>query len=516
MTQQLQPIDLVAPGSAGLNTQRAGQLLSPQWATRAQNCVMDQSRRLAARLGYSSATGTAISPTQLVKTLFEYRTGTGTTQILCAYNGGISNDIASPVANDISGAVTDADGRWWMQNFNNKVVGFQHGLKPIVYSGTSFATITESSGTAPTVHRGVGLAAYGRIWALDSDGQTIKYCGLLDETDWAGATAGQIDMSNIWTDGMDEVTAIAAFNSSLLVFGKNHIVVFDDDTGSPLGIDPNNLVVLDVLRGTGCLSQWTIQHIGTADIVFLSRNGIQSLGRVVQVKSNPLENVSKYNRDELIADVDATTDIYTISSCYSPEKGFYLLTFPTLSTPRTWCFSVRDAFTDDDNQVAFPTTTWDLTAYSLLVTEDSSIYLGKTDKVFEYGATTDLGTNISYSFHTPWLDLGENLGNRIKLLKRIGAIAFIRSSASITFSWATDFSDTDDGSYIKSVTQEGSAEFSIAEFSLAEFSGAEFLQILKVPARATGQYYKFKIESDVSGSFALQQLEMFAKIGRVA
>ncbi len=160
MTAQLQPIDLVAPGFLGLNFAQQSSILSPQYATKAQNCLIDSSGRLAAREGYTDQTITNIGSNLDVENIFEYRKGDGTRSLIISYDGGIANSLSNPGVSDISGSVTDADGRWWMQNFNDKVIGFQDGQKPIVYTGAgNFATVTESSGTAPTSHEGIGLCA---------------------------------------------------------------------------------------------------------------------------------------------------------------------------------------------------------------------------------------------------------------------------------------------------------------------------------------------------------------------
>ena len=142
MTRQLQPIDLVAPGFRGLNLSQAGSLLDPSFATRAQNAVVDSAGRLAAREGYSDLTTTDITGTPTVKSLWEYRDGAGTSEYIVAWDGGIGNSITDPEGNDISGSVTDTEGRWWFQNFNGSCIGFQDGQKPIVYTGTgNFATV---------------------------------------------------------------------------------------------------------------------------------------------------------------------------------------------------------------------------------------------------------------------------------------------------------------------------------------------------------------------------------------
>lgn len=512
MTQQLLPIDAVVPGRRGLNLQQKGTILSPEWAINAQNCVLDDARRLASRQGYSVTTSTDITATPDVQAIFEYLLGDGTVEPIVSWDGGIGKSLSDPEGNDVSGAVTDADGRWWFQNFNNKCIGFQDGQKPIVYSGSTFATITESSGTAPTSHNGIGLCAYGRVWGLDSDGQTIKYSGLLDEADWGSASAGLIDMSNVWSGGMDEVTAIAAFNGSFIVFGKNHIVIWEDQLGSQLGLSPTELIVIDVVEGTGCVSQWTLQMIDDSDILFLSRNGLQSLGRVILEKSNPIKNVSKYVRDDFLEDV-VLEDPYNLRTAYSPENGYYLITIPVQKI--TYVFDVRNRFQDQEGDTVYPCTTWDLYPTAWEVRQDGTILLGGPGQVWTYGADADDGNLIRYGYSSPWMDLGEDLGNRLKMLKRIGSILFVRNNAGIEYKYATDFKENDK-TISKVVVDPSSSEWNLAEWALGEWSGGLFLQIIKVPARDVGQYYRIKIETSVTGQFALQQLELFAKIGRIA
>ena len=514
MTAQLGHIDLVSPGTAGLNLQQRGSILPPIWATQAKNCVIDDSGRLAARNGYSVTTTTPITGTPTVKTLFEYIQGDGTVEPIVAWDGGIANDLTDPSSNDISGAVTDTNGHWWFQNFNEKVIGFQDGQKPVVRPAASnFATVVESSGTAPTIEDNVGLCAYGRVWGLDSDGQTIKYSGLLDETDWGSASSGSIDMSNVWTGGMDKVTAIAAFNGSLVVFGLNHIIIWDDSTGSQLGISPTQLVVVDVIQGTGCVNQETIQHIGESDLIFLSRNGLQSLGRVIQEKSNPLANVSKYVRDEFVADVALSTQD-NIRSTYYPEDGFYIITLPDEEI--CWVFDVKNRFKDEEGEIIFPATHWDLVPYALLTRRDGTLLFGATGGVvWTYGSDSDNGNLIDFQYASPWLDLGENVANRLKMLKRLGSILFVRNNANIQFSWAVDFQEQRTFASAE-ILDPDVAEWNIAEWNLAEWSGGLFLNIIKVPARGRGQYYKIFLESNVVGQFAIQQMELLTKMGRIA
>ena len=150
------------------------------------------------------------------------------------------------------------------------------------------------------------------------------------------------------------------------------------------------------------------------------------------------------------------------------------------------------------------------------VTQAGALLLGGgTGEVYTYGADSDNGRTIRFEYASPWLDLGEDLGNRLKILKRIGAILFVRNNSGVQFKWAVDFKENDKV-YSKEIVDPSSSEWDIAEWGLGEWSGGLFLQIIKVPAREVGQYYRVKIETNTTGQFALQQVELFTKIGRMA
>jgi hypothetical protein len=511
--KQIQPVDLVAPGFRGLNTTQAGALLSPSYATRATNCVLDSSGRLASRAGFDTITTTPIGAAPTIRTLFEFKKLDDTVVDIVAWNGGIADDLLNPAGNDISGAVVDANGTWKFVNFNSKVLGFQTGQKLIVWNGTgNFATVVESGGTAPS--GGVGTAAFGRVWQLSSDLQTVRYSGLLDETDWdMTGDSGQIDMRNIWTDGVDVVTAIEAFNGALIVFGKRHIVVFTDSVGSPLGLDPDTLAVSDVIAGTGTVSQFTIAPVGETDLLFLSRNGVQSIARLIVQKSHPITNLSKYVRDELLGLLQSET-VANLRSTYNALTGFYLLSFPTAGV--TWVLDHRHRYTDEDGDECSIITQWDAAITALVSTSDNTLYLSKAGGVVaEYTGDSDDGEAYLFAYQSPWLNLGEDFANRLKILKRLGAILFVRNPTTVNFKWYVDFNDNFD-LLQTAVSGDAEAEWGEAEFGEDEFSGGLALRILKKPASGRGQYFRIGIEAQVRGEFALQQAELFTKIGRMA
>lgn len=512
MAQQLVKLDIVAPGRLGVNRESRNRLLNPGYATIAENFRLDQSGLLAARRGQSDQTATAIATNPNVETLHEYIKSDGTTEVIVAWDGGIGNSISDPSGNDISGSLTDSNGTWWMQNFNDKLILMQSGQKFAVYTATSAATVVESGGTAPS--SGIGWCGFGRVYMVDNtDAGNLKYSGLLDETDWNGATAGSIDFNNIWTDGQDRITAIYGFNGALVVFGMRHIVFISDGTGSELGLDPANAYVVDVIAGTGCVDQQTIQPIGETDLVFLSTHGVQSLQRLIQEKSNPTKTLSKNIRTELLTDYRAET-AGAIRSTYNPDEGLYVLTFPS---SQTYVFDMRFLYQDEQGDLVAPVFEWDITPTALLSRENGDLLFGGAGEVFKYDGTTDNGSNIELNFETGWLDFGEEVGNRLKILKRLGAIIFSSLNSNIVMKWYRNFATTS-GSYTKGFTSTASgAEWGVAEWGIAEWGGGAAAQkIFKVPARATGEYFKVGFTASVDVSFSVQQLELIAKIGRLA
>jgi hypothetical protein len=82
------------------------------------------------------------------------------------------------------------------------------------------------------------------------------------------------------------------------------------------------MVLADIITNIGCIARDTVQSTGT-DLIFLSDTGVRSLGRVIQEKSNPIGDVSKNVRDEMMFTVNTQTN--NIKSVYSPEHSFYLV-----------------------------------------------------------------------------------------------------------------------------------------------------------------------------------------------
>lgn len=605
--RQLVPLDIVAPGSKGLNTVQSGQLMDPSYAVTATNAVIDTAGRLAARAGAigltltplanitvtnevdatgngtqtgfawnlafrnvvassvtitagtvtatdngsGQLTGTGVSSgtinylsgavaitftaavpnltqikttyqyTPAIKTIFEYASGNNTFQTLVFWDGGASNNLQNPGgAGSIAGTASLTNGRWYCQNFNNKMITFQVGQKPCVYSaGTpQLNTVVESSGTWP-LSSGVGACCFGRVWSVSqSDGQTITYSDLLDETAVGTAGAGVINMANIWSDGTDTVMAIFAFNASLVVCGLRHIVFFTDGRGSMVGIDPTQAYVFDIVMGTGCLSQWSVAQIGETDVALLSPNGVQSLSRLTQDRSNPTYTLTKYIRDTMLTQL-ASEVLANISATFNKLTGFYILGFPVNNI--VWCLDMRRRYTDDVGNLCSIITTWNMTLTTCCTQQLSQNLLlaRQAGTVAQYAGTNDQGVSYNYLYLSPWMSFaqqgGPQVSTHLKMIKRFEAIIFAGGTTTINLTWGTDFSNTPNTAAI-TFTAGTNSQYGIGQYGISQYGGAAGTAIVKYDSRGRGQYYQLGVNLIVVGAFSLQQMQVATKLGRIA
>lgn len=535
MTRQLQPVPLVSPGFAGLNKQESGQTSTtgPQFALELQNAVFDDANRVAARKGWITTAPTGLSANETIDVLFEYINASGVSvliavdsafDIFSSANGGVSWTTRT-------GALTPPNSNIQFVNFNGSVLGIQDGEDIIEWDGVaaSFTSVVESGGAQPT--GAAGLSAFGRVWSVDSDGQTVKYSGLLDQDDWlAGGVGGSgaIDLRNVWTLGMDTVQALHAFGSTLIVFGKRHIVFYTDGSGSTLGVDPSQMYVSDTIEGTGTSHRDSVVQIGDdGDVWFLSDEGVQSLQRVQSERTNPLFTVTNNIRDFLLLQVQGETG--RIHASHNSIEGWYLLNLPTqgamvmLDTKlRLEDGTVRTAEWIGLQPMCMWTTVFEATERTLFgFEEDIGVYSGSDDG----------GSSYRFVYASPHLDLGAPMNE--KLPKRLGTISVVSGTQTLIYKWGFDF-----GGLTRSLSQPvagatgaeyGTAEYGangvrdntdpslVAGVDISEYGGTLFLRILKVPADGRGRFVQVGLEIEIeNATFALQELDIYAKVGRIA
>ena len=160
MSKPLIPLTVEAPGFLGLNTQQAGSILPPGWATVLDNFVFDDSGRVGSRMGSRQINGTVITSTPTVQALHEYVDSAGVVVNIVACDNKIYKEVSGTMT-DVSGTITTPTANHWQfVNFNGKVLGFQKGEVPIVRTSGDFSDASYT-GTGPDGN--CAVAAFGRV-----------------------------------------------------------------------------------------------------------------------------------------------------------------------------------------------------------------------------------------------------------------------------------------------------------------------------------------------------------------
>lgn len=524
---QIVPININNPAIFGLNTEEAGAILSDQWATVLDNAVFDASGRPSARKGFLSLTTSAGSG--VVRRIFEYFQADSTSEVIYATDVAIYRDTTTATA--IHGSLTITDGNIKFVNFNDKVIAFGVGAGgiPAVRTVANFVDIVVNSGSAPT--SGIGTSAFGRLWGVDVDGKTIRFSAILDETRWDSADGGGfIDMSQIWPAGQDDIVSIEELGGNLIIFGSNNTVILTDGTESTLGIDPLAMFVSDTIPGQGAISQFAITR-SAGDLWVLTPTGIIALRRELVQRSTPITNLSRHIQTEIISAIEAETNFDNITLEYSPKEALIIAVFP--NTDRQFTFDTRVPMQDG----TFRATTWSADVQTISYIRESRDLFGSltavVGEVFKYTATEDNEQPFSFEYESGFLDLGDELNSFLKFVKRITAYVFIGANIVISYKLEYDFGLKEfiiqNSAAGGRVSEWGTFEWgtngvydindplAVAGTDIAEWSGSIALRTIDAPGKGGGQYLKVGLSLDTnSGEFALQQFNLYAKLGRLA
>jgi len=513
------PVAFNSPGRWGINLQEADQLLHPNWATVTDSLQLNDSDQIACRGSITPTTSVAASA-ELLR-IHNYINAAGTEIIVSTTATKILQGVGDLGAggNDITPTGTPTNGFWKFINFNGKVLGWQAAHTPIVWSGSGdFAVISVSDGgTLPDGD--VAHAAFGRVWAVDDDKQTVRFSGLLDETQWATASgAGSIDMRNVWTQGLDYVTAISSIGANLVIFGRKHIVFYTDGAGSTLGVDPDTMYVVDVIEGTGCVARDTVVAVGEGDLVFLSEVGLQSLARVVQSKDNPLSTISWQVADRLTTDLKTelnaqsspATDVRGFTGCHIATTGQYLLIHNNGSVEDVFVFHMESTTSDEKNRPLVPIMLWDtsvLTNFRHAVQKrGGTVYFigGSSNHINTYdpvGVLDATSTDIAVSYETGWIHWEQlELAHINKTLKFVQIMILNPAgrTSTTTFKWGTDYA------------------VSLSTETAAARNGSPTRLIFDPVGDVDGQNYKFAVTDTSFGGKAIAQFMSHYKPGRIA
>jgi len=493
-----------SPGFRGLFTQKQNITIEPDCALVANNCVFDKNGRLAARKGYNKLTSSALTGTPDIEQLFEYEKDKDTSFIISTATVSSSKKIhhGTSTLTDITGSISPSANNWQFVNFNGKVVGVQQGNAPIVWSGTSnFAAISAASGSVP---QGNCVASvYGRLFVADTNKTDIKFCAQLDETHWSTG-GGTIDTAIYWPNGTDFIVAIAEFNNQLVVFGRHSILIW-----SGMASPTTTPTLSDIIEGVGCIARDSVQNVGD-DLIFLDDSGIRSLVRSLELKSQPLTELSKNVRLDLRLSVELVSDKGKIKSAHDPIDGFYLLVTPG-AVDETWVFDTKQPLEDRSLRV----TRWDSVAINSIYYSaiDELLYFGGEGTIGKYDEYKDNGNAYTFDFESCWTDFGNT---NLKVFKTIKTTTIGGSESTVSVKWKVDFDDSgESASYtLPNLTAH---EWGTAEFGTAEYgTSANSVQMNNISASRTGQHLSFGLSVNIDGNpFAIQKMDILAKTGRI-
>ena len=509
MAQQLQNITVAAPGFAGLNTQDSPINIDPSFASIADNCVIDQLGRIGARKGWEevSTNGSSVLGTSRgIEMVYEFIDNSGDKRIISAGNNKLFTGTTTltdatpagytPTANNWK-AVTLNDHVYLFQRDHEYVLGTDHGGSFVLEEHSAHS---HSTGTAPEANE--VLAAYGRLWAADVTGNkhTVYWSDTLNGHHWTGGTSGFLDVTTVWPTGFDEITALAAHNGFLIIFGKKSILVYSGASS------PASMTLTDTIEGVGCIARDSVQHTGT-DIIFLSDTGVRSFGRTIQEKSMPMRDISKNVRTDLINLVQLQTN--PIKSMYSSEEAFYVLTLP--DSNMVYCFDMRTPLPDGSQRA----TTWSgMYPLSFAVLEDGEIYIGLSSGIVKYEGYMDGTDKYEMRYFSNPMDFGNT--SNLKFLKKFNLTIIGGQNTPTTLNWGYDYT----ANYTKQAFVFGSAniaEYGLTEYNTTgEYTSSILINTPKVNTSGSGEVVTIGLEAEVNGApFSIQRIDIHALLGRL-
>ena len=501
MAQELRSINLVAPAFKGINTEDSPLAQDPSFAEIADNAVIDKRGRIAARKGHSVITTdkTALGSGS-IRAIKEFERSSGSNVVLSVGNNKIFTGTTT-LTDATPGSYTITADNWKIVNFNDKAYLFQASHAPLVYDGTSVVRLDSVSGAAGVVQGNEVLSAYGRLWVtgLSTSPSTVYWSDLLIGHDYSGGTSGSIDISKVWPDGYDEIVALAAHNGFLIIFGKHSIVVYQGAEA------PATMTLADTVAGVGCVDRDTVQYTGT-DVIFLSHTGLKSFGRTIQQKSMPVSSLSGNITKDIINALQTESTFFR--SAYSPEEGFYLLTF--VGQDNTYCFDVRGTTENGSYRVTrWPSTGF--TAYTRL--DNGDFYIGTSEGISEYTGYQDNGLGYRFKYYSPSLTFGDS--SRVKILKKLKPTLVGANNATVFMKWAYDFK----GTYATAeftVGDQITGFFGESEYTTVEFTGGALTNQRSLNATGYGTSVVVGLEAEIDGSqLSLQEINVMALIGKL-
>lgn len=512
MAEQLTSASVAAPGFFGLNTQDASTQLENGFALQAINAVIDKFGRIGTRKGWTkvnTSTPTALN-NQAIKQINELIGTDGTKYVLSTGNNKIfklSGTALSEITYGGGGvAPTITADNWSIATLNNKAYFFQANHDPLIFdpalSTTQYRRVSEHPTYSGTVPQGnVVLSAYGRLWVAATAGnkQIVYFSDISAGTVWNTGTSGSLDVSQVWTMGTDEITALGAHGGFLVIFGLRQTLIYQQPQ------DPNTMSLLEGVNGVGCIARDSVKNISN-DMLFLSDSGVRSFARLVQEKSMPMRDISKNVRDDLLALIPGE-NMANVRAAYNEKDAFYVISFPTSRT--SYCFDVRTPLPDQSARA----TTWTLTPTALFYDTDRRLLMGFNGYIGKYDGYQDDGATYPFVYFTNYFDF--QTPTTEKILKKIGYTVAGGVNQKVTVRWGFDYAN-DYRSEISTVGSQVVYEYGTAEYGIAEYTGGVDIDQKRVNTSGRGKIIQIGFETNVDGqALSIQKIDVYVKQGRL-
>ena len=505
MAKPLETISIAAPGFFGVNTQASSVGLDQGFALEATNCVIDSFGRLGARKGYYYQTegNTGVE----LKGIHDFIDVTGLhTHGAWTDTGFYIIDGADLNAVTYSGDNTLDGTNWQAATLNDAAYLFDSNYKPIYFNpATATLSDLEDAGHGTPPQGNCVLSAYGRLWiaGVDSAKSTVYWSTLTNGADFNGGDSGSLDLTGVLVQGNDEIIALGAHAGRLIIFLKDSIVIYGDNSSTSL--DPTTMSLVEVIKGTGCIARDSVQNTGT-DILFLSDRGLMSLGRLIQEKSQPERDLSRNIRDEFVRAI-SQEDPTLIRSVYNSREGLYLLYLPSFQM--AYCFDMKQTLQDGSARV----TEWNNQTYNNVHMVDGQMWFAAADGVAVYSGYQDNGNSYRLKYYTNHFDFGD--ATRQKYLKRVAVTVIGGVNQPIYFKAGFDYNN----SYRNfTTTLDGglAAEYNNSEYNESEYTSGVIASNIRTPLGGQGSVVQAGFEAVIDGApFSIQRLDIYVKGGRV-
>lgn len=561
MSQPQQNISLQAPAFQGVNTQDSPLSQDVTYASRADNAVIDALGRVGSRKGFRNYVNSydisGITPpagwTTRNITIHSMQRSEGVAPIVgmavawydvseallsTTYHFGFVDidtkivtvvDIPAPhnVESVVKGQIVAYNGA---NNTNYYVFGGTAMLTADPVAETVVVSSTDPNWLAPQDDNGVysadvdgdvACAAYGRIWVsgVGGNNQRIYYSNLENPVVWYDGravpddsqnTAGIIDVSQYWPNGVDRIQGIIAHNNMLVVFGRNSILLYGNPQGDPAAV--GGIFLQDAIEGLGLVNRDALCSTG-ADVLFVDDTGVRSLGRSIQEQSSPIGDLTLNVRKDIIASILTSLDKTDITLSYWPQESLVVCNF----AGEAECYVLDQRRPSSSGGARI--TTWSSVSFdrSIHVEDgnDTVILLGgKSDLLHYDGGVDNANDSYVYSYESNPLSLGDSV--RQKFPKRMDVTVVSRNQPSAaTARWGFGGELT----YSKALTIEAEqpAYFGSAQFGVDSFgAGPDTVKRYRVNTKGSGALLRMGVSATISGGeFSLQELNIQLLLGRI-